>query len=145
MKTVLHTTGEIPTIEYDSDIPCLIGTINGFLPGDEIKKLMDSGLELWTEKRKIHGDIGWLSHLQSPAAFERIDLNWFVNDWSIRASNAGLQYLAVAGPNNEIVKMAFDFFDYNIRVNHVIINLFGNLEPALEWLRSSLNSGLINS
>ena len=150
MRTILNTTRDVSVIErdvsvieYDPTVPCLIDTVTEFLYSEEFRKHMDKGLELLIEKKKIHGKIGWLANTKTFVAVSEEDIKWIAEDWMVRAAQAGIQYVAMVLPDDEIVKMSNELFDSDFSVpdkNGVIVKQFINLETACDWLRQSLGN-----
>ena len=140
MKTNLYTTRNKCTIDYDPAIPCLIDTVGEFLYHDEFRQHMNKGLELLTEKKKLHGEIGWLANTRFLVAMPDENVNWIAEDWVPRAAAAGIRYIALVLPDDEIVRMASHVFDddYKAPENGVIQKVFSDLTSAGECVHQSL-------
>lgn len=141
MRTILYTTRNISTIEYDPTVPCLIDTVTEFLYSEEFRRHMDKGLELLIDKKEVHGDIGWLANTKSLVAVPDDDTRWIAEDWCVRAAEAGIRYIAMVLPDDEIVRMSNDFFDKDFEIpsaKGLILKHFADLESACGWLRYSL-------
>ncbi|GAA0195868.1 hypothetical protein GCM10009122_60200 [Fulvivirga kasyanovii] len=49
------------TIKFDSSVPCLIRSPNGFMTSDEFREQMNVGLQLLIEKKSEMLEIAWLA------------------------------------------------------------------------------------
>jgi hypothetical protein len=143
---ILHSTRDISIIEYDPTVPCLIDTVTEFLYLEEFKQHMNKGLELAIEKKKIHGEIGWLANTKYIPVLTEEHSNWIFKDWMVRAADAGVQYIATILPDDEFVKMGNDFYDsdsVNPFADRLSIKYFDDLEMACDWLRQSVRGGAL--
>ena len=142
MRTILHSTRNVSTIEYDPTVPCLIDTVTEFLYSAEFREHMNKGLELLIEKKKDHGEIGWLANTKSIVVFQEDDTKWIIEDWHPRLVEAGIRHIAMVLPEDELVLMSNDVFDenYNTPVDKLTIKLFKDLDSAREWLMKSLKN-----
>jgi hypothetical protein len=141
MKEILYATRGVSTIEYEPRVPCLIDTITEFLYSDEFREHLNNGLKLLIEKQRIHGAIGWLANTKYLGAIPEDDTKWVIEDWMVRAAQAGIRYVATVLPDDEVMRVGNDFFDGDFVVpntNGLILKHFHNLESACEWLQGSL-------
>lgn len=141
MKTLLHTTLNTSTIEYDPSVPCLIDTVREFLLSDEIRAHMNKGLELLIEKKQIHGQIGWLANTHSVSPLFEDDLKWIAEDWIPRAEQAGIGYVALVTPGDYVAEMNMEVYEDHLQVvtpGGLVTKKFKDLESAAEWLKHSM-------
>ncbi|HTJ48470.1 MAG TPA: hypothetical protein VL443_03370 [Cyclobacteriaceae bacterium] len=140
MRTILHSTRSVSTIEYDPTVPCLIDTVTEFLYSVEFKEHMNKGLELLIEKKKDHGEIGWLANTKSVVVFPDDDTKWIIEDWFPRLVEAGIRHIAMVLPEDELVLMSNDVFDenYDEVAKELVIKHFKDIDSAREWLAKSL-------
>jgi hypothetical protein len=137
MTTILHTTRGASTIAYDSTVPCLIHTIDESLFNEELRNHLEKGLELFKEKKIVRGKMGWLANLQNVNAILNGDREWFFNEWTPRAAQAGLKYIATVLPKDELTKIAF-FEGPDEFGNGITCKYFTDIQSARSWLMDLL-------
>ena len=141
MKRILYSSGEISAIEYDSTVPCLIDAIKEFFPGEELKARMNKGLELFIEKKRIHGQIGWLADTRLVPPLFEADLKWMAGNWTLRAYEAGLRHIAMIMPENYIAQMNIEVYQEYLHIlapKELSTGVFSDFESAQEWMKRSI-------
>ncbi len=48
-------------LEYDSTVPCITASFNGFMSSEQFRSFLNKGLQLLIEKKKEHDKILWLA------------------------------------------------------------------------------------
>lgn len=136
MKSIIHITGEMSTIEYDSTVPCVIDTIREFLTMEEFKTHLNKELELLTKAKKVHGEIGLITNINLIVAFPEEYQTWIMGVWTLRAAQAGIQHIAMVSIN---------FFDEvsEKTLNGITFRNFKDVESAKAWLKNSLKKAVI--
>lgn len=138
MRDILHTNPGKSFYEYDSDVPCIIGTIKEFLFSEELRAHMNKGLDLLIEKKKLHPEMGWIANAKSQPTMLEEDITWVATDWGDRAIAAGVRYIAMVLPDDEIVKLSQDYFDQDFQKDGMTLKQFMDLESARQWLHNML-------
>ena len=143
MNRILYTYDKAATIEYDSSVPCLIDTIKEFLVSEELRSHLNKGLELLIEKKRIHGQIGWIADTRFvPPIFED-DLKWIAEDWTLRAEKAGIRHIAMVMPKDYVAQMNLEVYQEHLREltpRELVTGVFKDLESAREWLQYLLGA-----
>ncbi|GAA0195855.1 hypothetical protein GCM10009122_60180 [Fulvivirga kasyanovii] len=132
------------TVDYDPSVPCLIIDNVGFITSQEFRTLLDKSLEIFEEKKKIHGKMGWLPNLTKADVFLEDDMKWMASYFNPRAHKAGLRHMAFVLSEDEYAAASFSVESYQEyseeEVGDQIINRnFKDEESAKAWLREVLN------
>jgi hypothetical protein len=138
MSNILHTNPGKSFCEYDPGVPCVIGTIKEFLFREEFRGHMNKGLELLIEKKQIHLKMGWLVNGKSQPTMLEEDITWVATEWGDRAVAAGVRYIALVLPDDEIAKLSQEYFDQDFKKDGMTLKQFKDLESARQWLHNML-------
>ena len=138
MSDILYTVPGKSFLEYDPGTPCVIGTIKDFLLSEEFRTHMNKGLELLIEKKNNHPEIGWLGNAKYQSTILEDDMTWVATEWGDRAIAAGIRYIALVLPDDEIVKLSQDYFDKDFKKDGMTLKQFMDLESARQWLHNVL-------
>jgi hypothetical protein len=73
------------TLEYDSAVPCITATFNGFMSSEQFQTFLNKGLDYLIEKKKIHDKILWLADTRKHVVQPDKDTQWVADVWNPRA------------------------------------------------------------
>ena len=122
-------------LDFDSSVPCLVGTFVGFMPDDEFKDFLNLALNYMIEKKKEYGTIAWL-----PDATEFTVNNseeWAAKDWNPRALAAGIRHVAFVLSKDVFGQTQINHYlelNESQTGNQMQTAMFEDLESAKKWL-----------
>jgi hypothetical protein len=99
---------------------------------------MNKGLNLLIEKKQLHPKMGWIANAKSQPTMLEEDIAWVATEWCDRAIAAGVRYIALVLPDDEIVKLSQDYFNEDFQKDGMTLKQFMDLESARQWLHNML-------
>lgn len=142
--TTLYTLGE-STIDFDPTVPCIIVKQIGFLTGGEFREIQGKALDLYTEIRKDHSKLAWISNIVHSDAIDAKDLKWAAEDLAPRSYKTGNRYSAVVLPEDEYAMASMNAEIYTEESEkkayeqQIETRMFKDEESAKDWLREALS------
>lgn len=126
------------TLEYDSTVPCVTATFNGFMSSEQFRQFLNRGLDHLIEKRKSHSRILWLADTRKHVVQPDKDTKWVADEWNPRALKNGIYHIAFVLPENVFGGLSVKKYAENTerKKDEMIIQMFGDIEAAKNWFRN---------
>jgi len=126
------------TLEYDSSVPCIVATFNGFMSSEQFRHFLNLGLDLLIEKKKEHDKILWLADTSKHVVQPDKDTQWVATDWNPRALKAGINHVAFVLPDNVFGNMSVKKYSESTekKGDNMVVQMFGDLNTAKNWFRN---------
>lgn len=139
MTTRLFTI-EGGSLDFDASIPCIISTFTGFILSEDFRSQCEEGLIQIRNKVAEHGNVAWITNLTKSDIFTEDDVKWAAEYWNTNAYANGLIYYAVVVPENMFTAINLDEYmeAHRQSKNPLILNLFADVESAVEWCREMI-------
>jgi hypothetical protein len=119
-------------VSWDPTTLAVVGGGEGFVDGEELRVGMDKGLELLVKKRSIK----WLAEMSHRRVHTEDDQKWIVDDWTPRATAAGMRYTAFVLPTSTVSMMSLKRMTQVVANRSLELGYFDDLEEARRWLGS---------
>lgn len=120
------------TLRYYSKEKIIHHQFHDYVYGSKLHEYLFLGVELM----KKYGAQKWLSDDRENPILSPEDVQYGKEIWTPAAKAAGWKYWALILPEAMIGKLSMQqYLDYN-RKNGIIVELFHDPEPALQWLKS---------
>ena len=117
---------------WDPTTLAVVGGGEGFVDGEELRTGMNKGLELLIKKRSSK----WLAEMSHRRVHSEDDQKWIVDDWTSRATAAGMRYAAFVLPTSTISMMSLKRMTQVLADGSLELGYFDDLEEARRWLGS---------
>jgi hypothetical protein len=88
------------SLEYDSTVPCITATFNGFMSSEQFRAFLNKGLDYLIEKKQLHNKILWLADTRKHVVQPDKDTTWVAESWNPRALKGGIRHVAFVLPEN---------------------------------------------
>jgi len=139
MITKLYSV-EGGTLEFNSSVPCLFATYEGFLTSENFRGQCEFGLTQITQKISEYGKVAWITDLRKSEIFNDDDVKWVNEYWNPLAFANGLQYQALIIPESIFASMNVEEYiaESVRRKDPLVINVFPDVESAATWCQEML-------
>jgi hypothetical protein len=126
------------TLEYDSTVPCIVATFNGFMSSEQFRLFLDTGLEHLIEKKKEHDKILWLADTRKHVVQPDKDTKWVADEWNPRALGAGICHVAFVLPENVFGGTSVKKYAENNekKEDKMVVQMFGDIDSAKRWFKN---------
>jgi hypothetical protein len=126
------------TLEYDSAVPCVTATFNGFMSSEQFRHFLNKGLDHLIEKRQIHPRILWLADTRKHVVQPDKDTKWVADEWNPRALKGGIHHVAFVLPENVFGNASVKRYADNTlqKKDEMVVQMFGDLKSAKDWFRN---------
>jgi hypothetical protein len=126
------------TLEYDSTVPCIVATFNGFMSSEQFRLFLDTGLEHLIEKKKEHDKILWLADTRKHVVQPDKDTKWVADEWNPRALGAGICHVAFVLPENVFGGTYVKKYAENNekKEDKMVVQMFGDIDSAKRWFKN---------
>jgi hypothetical protein len=127
------------TLEYDSSVPCITCSFNGFMSSEQFRKLLNAGLDHLIEKKQIHDKILWLADTTRHVVQPDKDTLWVAEDWNPRALKGGIRHVAFVLPENVFGNASVKrYADHNNNKpqDQMEVQMFGDIKSAKDWFKN---------
>jgi hypothetical protein len=123
------------TLEYDSAVPCITATFNGFMSSEQFRHFLNKGLDHLIEKRQIHPRILWLADTRKHVVQPDKDTKWVADEWNPRALKGGIHHVAFVLPENVFGNASVKRYADNTlqKKDEMVVQMFGDLKSAKDW------------
>jgi len=126
------------TLEYDSTVPCITATFNGFMSSEQFRTFLNKGLDHLIEKGQSHNKILWLADTRKHVVQPDKDTQWVADEWNPRALKGGIRHVAFVLPENVFgnasVKRYADSTEK--KKDEMIVQMFGDIVTAKQWFKN---------
>ncbi|MEP6735694.1 MAG: hypothetical protein ABJA70_09260 [Chryseolinea sp.] len=126
------------TLEYDSTVPCITATFNGFMSSEQFRTFLTKGLDYLIEKKPLHDRILWLADTSKHLVQPDKDTLWVAEQWNPRALEGGIFHVAFVLPENVFgntsVKRYTD--SSSKQEGKMVVQMFGDIKSAKEWFKN---------
>ncbi len=122
---------EYATLWYHPEGKIVHHRIKKPVSGAPFRAVLSSGLELF----RRHGAHKWLSDDRLNGALHPDDSKWAMEDWSKAVVAAGWERWAIVMPEHVLGRLNMKRFINLYSEMGVAVELFGDPDEALEWLR----------
>lgn len=126
------------TLEYDSTVPCITATFNGFMSSEQFRAFLTTGLDHLIEKKQLHDRILWLADTTKHVVQPDKDTHWVAEVWNPRALKGGIRHVAFVLPENVFGNMSVKrYSDSNKSKQEAMmdVQMFGDITSAKNWFR----------
>lgn len=125
-------------LEYDSSVPCITASFNGFMSSEQFRSFLDKGLDLLIEKKKGNDKILWLADTRKHVVQSDKDTQWVADSWNPRALKGGIRHVAFVLPENVFGNASVKKYTDNTekKGDEMNVQMFGTIESAKDWFRS---------
>ncbi len=125
------------TLEYDSTVPCITATFNGFMSSDQFRAFLNKGLTFLIEKKKIHNKILWLADTSKHVVQPDKDTRWVADEWTPKALKEGINHVAFVLPENVFGSMSVKKYTdaAEAKSGEMVIQMFGDIKAAKNWFK----------
>ena len=125
------------TLEYDSTVPCITATFNGFMSSEQFRNFLNKGLDHLIEKRKIHPKMLWLADTRKHVVQPDKDTKWVADEWNPRALQGGIYHVAFVLPENVFGNASVKRYADNTlqKKDEMVVQMFGDIKSAKDWFR----------
>lgn len=126
------------TLEYDSTVPCITATFNGFMSSEQFRKFLNNGLDHLIEKGKLHDKILWLADTRKHVVQPDKDTQWVADEWNPRALEGGIRHVAFVLPENVFGNASIKRYTDSTEKKkaEMTVQMFGDVTTAKQWFRS---------
>jgi hypothetical protein len=126
------------TLEYDSTVPCITATFNGFMSSDQFRNFLNKGLDHLIEKKRSHAKILWLADTRKHVVQPDKDTKWVADEWNPRALKGGIHHVAFVLPENVFGNASVKRYADNTlqKKDEMVVQMFGDIKSAKEWFKS---------
>jgi hypothetical protein len=104
MVEEVFSEGDICSVRWDEQVGAVILEWVGDVNGDTYREYMDRTLDVIVDKQADK----CLVDRQNQGRMTEADQEWTVEDWDVRAFEAGLAYLAIVYPEDPSAKTTVD-------------------------------------
>ncbi len=125
------------TLEYDSTVPCITATFNGFMSSEQFRNFLNKGLDHLIEKRKVHPKMLWLADTRKHVVQPDKDTKWVADEWNPRALEGGIYHVAFVLPENVFGNASVKRYADNTmqKKDEMVVQMFGDIKSAKDWFR----------
>lgn len=126
------------TLEYDSAVPCITATFNGFMSSEQFRHFLNKGLDHLIEKRQLHPRILWLADTRKHVVQPDKDTKWVADEWNPRALKGGIHHVAFVLPENVFGNASVKRYADNTlqKKDEMVVQMFGDIKSAKDWFRN---------
>jgi len=127
------------TLEYDSSVPCITASFNGFMSSEQFRSFLNKGLDHLIEKRQIHDKILWLADTSKHVVQPDKDTKWVSEEWNPRALKGGIRHVAFVLPENVFGNASVKRYaehNNNKPEDQMEIQMFGDINSAKQWFKN---------
>ena len=125
------------TLEYDSTVPCITATFNGFMSSEQFRNFLNKGLDHLIDKRKVHEKVLWLADTRKHVVQPDKDTKWVADEWNPRALQGGIYHVAFVLPENVFGNASVKRYADNTlqKKDEMVVQMFGDIKSAKDWFR----------
>jgi hypothetical protein len=126
------------TLEYDSTVPCITATFNGFMSSDQFRNFLNKGLDYLIEKKQAHPKLLWLADTRKHVVQPDKDTKWVADEWNPRALKGGIHHVAFVLPENVFGNASVKRYADNTlqKKDEMTVQMFGDIKSAKDWFRN---------
>jgi hypothetical protein len=126
------------TLEYDSTVPCITATFNGFMSSDQFRNFLNKGLDHLIEKKQSHPKILWLADTRKHVVQPDKDTKWVADEWNPRALKGGIHHVAFVLPENVFGNASVKRYADNTlqKKDEMVVQMFGDVKAAKDWFKN---------
>jgi hypothetical protein len=126
------------SLEYDSTVPCITATFNGFMSSEQFRAFLNKGLDYLIEKKQSHDKILWLADTRKHVVQPDKDTTWVAESWNPRALKGGIRHVAFVLPENVFGNASVKrYADGNAKQkDQMEVQMFGDLDSAKKWFKN---------
>lgn len=126
------------TLEYDSSVPCITATFNGFMSSEQFRHFLNKGLDHLIEKMEIHPRMLWLADTRKHVVQPDKDTKWVADEWNPRALEGGIYHVAFVLPENVFGNASVKRYADNTlqKKDEMVVQMFGDIKSAKDWFRN---------
>jgi hypothetical protein len=126
------------TLEYDSTVPCIIASFNGFMSSEQFRAFLNLGLDYMIEKKKNHNKILWLADTSKHVVQPDKDTKWVADEWNPRALKGGIRHVAFVLPENVFGNASVKRYADNTlkKKDEMEVQMFGDINSAKQWFKN---------
>ena len=129
-ETILDT--DYATLWYYPEEKIVHHAFHRFIYGQKFRDVLEKGMEIF----KKHEAQKWLSDDRKNSALPADDTKWAMEDWFPKVFEAGWKYWAIVMPDKAVGQMNMNRFISMYAEKGLTIELFEDLDEALDWLKS---------
>ncbi len=122
----------VATVHWNEETQSVHLLWHKFAKGTLLRTALVTALDVLKEK----GAVNWITDTRQLGVMTLEDQQWFNEDWSPRAVQAGLAHLALVLPANLLEKMAVHSVISKTQFGSVEIAHFDGVDHAKAWLKS---------
>ena len=125
------------TLEYDSTVPCITATFNGFMSSEQFRNFLNKGLDHLIEKRKLHAKMLWLADTRKHVVQPDKDTKWVADEWNPPALEGPIYHVAFVLPENVFGNASVKRYADNTlqKKDEMVVQMFGDIKSAKDWFR----------
>ena len=126
------------TLEYDSTVPCITATFNGFMSSEQFRAFLTKGLDYLIEKKQSHDKILWLADTRKHVVQPDKDTKWVADEWNPRALKGGIHHVAFVLPENVFGNASVKRYADNTvkKKDEMDVQMFGDINSAKQWFKN---------
>jgi hypothetical protein len=126
------------TLEYDSTVPCVTATFNGFMSSEQFRTFLSKGLDYLIEKKQSHDKILWLADTRKHVVQPDKDTKWVADEWNPRALKGGIHHVAFVLPENVFGNASIKRYADNTvqKKDEMEVQMFGDINSAKQWFKN---------
>lgn len=126
------------TLEYDSTVPCITATFNGFMSSEQFRAFLSKGLDYLIEKKQSHDKILWLADTRKHVVQPDKDTKWVADEWNPRALQGGIHHVAFVLPENVFGNASVKRYADNTvkKKDEMDVQMFGDINSAKQWFKN---------
>lgn len=125
------------SLEYDSTVPCITATFNGFMSSEQFRNFLNKGLDFLIEKKRFHDRILWLADTTKHVVQPDKDTKWVADEWNPRALKAGIYHVAFVLPENVFGGISVKKYAETSekKGDSMVVQMFGDINSAKTWFK----------
>lgn len=125
------------SLEYDSTVPCITATFNGFMSSEQFRNFLNKGLDFLIEKKRFHDRILWLADTTKHVVQPDKDTKWVADEWNPRALKAGIFHVAFVLPENVFGGISVKKYAETSekKGDSMVVQMFGDIDSAKRWFK----------
>ena len=130
MSTMTIIDNEYASLWFHQTKKIVHHQFHQFVHGQHFREILERGAEVFEK----NGSQKWLSDDRDNSALLQEDSQWAIEVWQPRVMNAGWKYWALVMPKKVVGKMNMKQFVEMYRDQGVAVEVFDDVDQALEWL-----------
>ncbi len=119
-------------IWWDEGLKSVVAEGEGYIDGEDLHAGMNAGIDLLGKKNASK----WLADMRFRRALPEADMVWIAQDFTPRAVEAGMRYIAIVVPTSVLGMMTLKITKEKTKITSYETRHFDSVDDARIWLAS---------